>query len=121
MDETSQGPQAVQDQHLPSASSRIMPASRERQGVTAVERALAILDAFLGEGSRGLADLAKATGLAKPTVLRALVSLERTGYIVRLSDSRYQLGAKAMQLGAAYRANFRLDQHVLPVLQWLAK
>lgn len=121
MDETSQWPQGVQDQHLPSASSQIMPAARKTQGVTAVERALAILDAFLGEGSRGLADLAKATGLAKPTVLRALVSLERTGYIVRLSDGRYQLGAKTMQLGAAYRANFRLDQHVLPVLQWLAK
>ncbi len=97
------------------------PAVRKTQGVTAVERALTILDAFLAEGSRGLADLAKATGLAKPTVLRALVSLERTGYVVRLSDGRYQLGAKTMQLGAAYRATFRLDQHVLPVLQRLAE
>ena len=93
---------------------------RKAQGVNAAERALAILDAFIGDGSRGLAELAKATDLAKPTVLRLLVSLERSGYVVRLNDGRYQLGATLMQLGAAYRNNFRLDQHVLPVLAQLA-
>jgi len=93
---------------------------RAPQGVNAAERALAILDAFIGDGPRRLAEIAKATGLAKPTVLRLLVSLERSGYVVRLSDGRYQLGAKLMQLGAAYRSNFRLDQHVLPVLEQLA-
>jgi DNA-binding IclR family transcriptional regulator len=93
---------------------------RKPQGVNAAERAFAILDAFIGEGSRGLADIAKATGLAKPTVLRLLVSLERSGYVVRLSDGRYKLGAKLMQLGATYRGSFRLEQHVLPVLEHLA-
>jgi DNA-binding IclR family transcriptional regulator len=93
---------------------------RKAQGVNAAERALALLDAFIGDGSRGLADLAKATELAKPTVLRLLVSLERSGYVVRLADGRYQLGAKLMQLGATYRDNFRLDQHVLPVLEQIA-
>lgn len=93
---------------------------RKPQGVNAAERALAVLDAFIGDGSRGLAEIAKATDLAKPTVLRLLVSLERSGYVVRLSDGRYQLGAKLMQLGATYRSNFRLDQHVLPVLELLA-
>ena len=92
---------------------------RKAQGVNAAERALAVLDAFIGDGSRGLAELAKATGLAKPTVLRLLVSLERAGYVVRLNGGRYQLGAKLMQLGATYRNNFRLDQHVLPVLEQL--
>ena len=99
----------------------MLPApTRRRQGVNAAERALAVLDAFIGSGSRGLAELAKATDLAKPTVLRLLVSLERSGYVVRLADGRYQLGAKLMQLGATYRGNFRLDQHVLPVLEQLA-
>ena len=96
------------------------PQPARKDGVTAAERALAILDAFIGDGSRGLAELAKATALAKPTVLRLLVSLERAGYVVRLSDGRYQLGAKLMLLGATYRNNFRLDQHVLPVLAQLA-
>ena len=62
------------------------PQPARKDGVTAAERALAILDAFIGDGSRGLAELAKATALAKPTVLRLLVSLERAGYVVRLSD-----------------------------------
>jgi DNA-binding IclR family transcriptional regulator len=90
-------------------------------GVIAVERSLSILDAFLGaSATRGLSELARATGLAKPTVLRNLVSLERGGYIVRLADGRYQLGARLLQLGEAYRAQFRLEDHVMPVLRELA-
>jgi DNA-binding IclR family transcriptional regulator len=94
--------------------------THKAQGVNAAERALSILDVFISDGARGLAEIAKTTGLAKPTALRLLVSLERSGYIVRLSDGRYQLGAKLMQLGASYRSSFRLDQHVLPVLDQLA-
>lgn len=90
-------------------------------GIVAVERSLAILDAFLGDTpSRGLSELARSTGLAKPTVLRNLVSLERGGYVVRLADGRYQLGARLLQLGEAYRAQFRLKDHVMPVLEQLA-
>lgn len=95
---------------------------RPRQGgIVAVERSLSILDAFMGAApTRGLSELARATRLAKPTVLRNLVSLERCGYIVRLADGRYQLGARLLQLGEAYRAQFRLGDHVLPVLRELA-
>jgi DNA-binding IclR family transcriptional regulator len=95
------------------------------QGVAAVQRALAILDSFIGDRSdespRSLADISRATGLAKPTAMRSLVSLDEAGYIVRLSDGRYALGAKTLQLGESYRANFKLDQHVLPVLRQLSK
>lgn len=97
-------------------------ATRRANGVTAVERGLAILDAFLGGGaSCGLSELARATGLPKPTVLRSLVSLERMGYVVRLAEGRYQLGGRLVQLGDAYRAQFRLEDHVLPVLRHLAQ
>jgi len=86
-----------------------------------MERGLSILDAFLGAGdSRGLAELARATHLPKPTVLRSLASMERMGYVVRLPDRRYKLGARLLQLGDAYRARFRLDDHVLPVLNGVA-
>jgi DNA-binding IclR family transcriptional regulator len=91
------------------------------QGVAAVQRALAILDTFAGAGARTLADIARITGLAKPTVMRSLVSLDEAGYVVRLSDGRYALGAKTFQLGTTYRANFNLEQHVLPVLQRLSQ
>lgn len=95
---------------------------RRAGGIVAVERSLAILDAFLGgEHSRRLSELARGTGLAKPTVLRNLVSLERMGYVARLADGRYQLGVRLLLLGEAYRAHFRLEDHVLPVLRRLAE
>jgi DNA-binding IclR family transcriptional regulator len=94
---------------------------RKPKGVVAVERGLAILDAFLGmTDARGLSELARATELPKATVLRCLISLERMGYVVRLSGGRYQLGARLLHLGDTYRANFRLEDHVLPVIQQLA-
>ena len=91
------------------------------QGVATVQRTLAILDSFIGSGTRSLAEIAKITGLAKPTVMRSLVSLDEAGYVVRLSDGRYALGAKTFQLGSTYRANFNLEHHVLPVLQQLSQ
>ncbi len=95
---------------------------RKSSGVVAVERALGILDAFLGlPESRGLSELARATELPKPTVLRSLVSMERMGYVIRLANGRYQLGAKLLQLADSYCANFKLEEHVLPLLRQLAQ
>lgn len=89
-------------------------------GVIAVDRALSILDTFISAtGALTLSEIAKATGLVKPTVLRSLSSLERGGYVLRVQDRRYQLGAKAIQLGASYTRNFRLESVVLPVLRRL--
>jgi DNA-binding IclR family transcriptional regulator len=97
-------------------------AAPRNKGINSVERALSILDLFMAEGSsRGLSELSRGTGLVKPTVLRCLVSLQTTGYVVRLPNGRYQLGAKLLQLGNAYRSGFRLDEHVLPVLHRLAE
>ena len=107
---------------VPAAASQAGGPPRRLGGVMAVERGLAILDAFLDAGpSRGLSELARATRLPKPTVLRCLVSMERAGYVVRLTDGRYQLGGRLLQLGDGYRANFRLEDHVLPALRHLAE
>lgn len=106
---------------MDSSEPSVIPLKR-RVGVTAMERGLSILDAFLTEGdSRGLAELARATQLPKPTVLRSLASMERMGYVVRLPDRRYKLGPRLLQLGDAYRARFRLGDHVLPVLHHLTR
>jgi DNA-binding IclR family transcriptional regulator len=95
--------------------------TRKTQGVNAVNRALALLNTFLdGKKSLSLADLTKRTQLVKPTVLRLLLSLESSGYVVRLENGKYQLGAKVMQLGSVYRANFALEGLILPVLQHLS-
>ena len=105
-----------------SKKAKSPPPARRTKGINSVERALSILDLFLAEGaSRGLTELSKGAGLVKPTVLRCLVSLQARGYVVRLPSGRYQLGARLLQLGNAYRSGFRLDEHVLPVLRQLAE
>jgi DNA-binding IclR family transcriptional regulator len=96
--------------------------TRSTQGVNAVNRALTLLDVFLdGEKSLSLAELTKRTRMVKPTVLRLLISLVSGGYVVRLENGQYQLGAKVMQLGTVYRTNFALEGLILPILQHLSE
>ncbi len=89
-------------------------------GVAALERGLAILDAFTsGRAILSLAELAQATGLYKSTILRLLTSLLRRGYVQRLDDGRYRLGAAAFHLGRIYQGAFNLREVVEPVLRSL--
>src|SRR5690242_3577423 len=112
------------DLRLISSDTRLRMAEKrphKTKGVNAVNRALSLLDVFLDGGAAlSLAELTKRTRLVKPTVLRLLVSLENAGYLTRLENGHYQLGAKVMQLGTVYRTNFALEAHVLPVLRHLA-
>jgi DNA-binding IclR family transcriptional regulator len=92
-----------------------------RDGVAAVDRALALLEVFdRDEVSLSLADLAAASGLVKSTVLRLAASLERGGFLRRVADGRYRLGPALARLGARYQASFALSDHVVPVLERLA-
>lgn len=87
-------------------------------GVAAVERALAILDAFTEQDhALTLAQLAARTGFYKSTLLRLAVSLEKKGYLIRLADGGWRLGAAASRLGAVYQSAFDLGDIVEPVLQ----
>jgi DNA-binding IclR family transcriptional regulator len=93
---------------------------QKEQGVAAIDRALAIVEALAAEVSpRTLAQLAAATGFYKSTILRLLGSLERGELVGRLKDGRYVLGAAAFRLGMAYERANPLRQHVIPVLQEL--
>jgi DNA-binding IclR family transcriptional regulator len=88
-------------------------------GVAAVERALAILAAFDDHApALTLAELAVRTGLYKSTILRLLVSLQRTGFINQGSDNRYRIGVQAWRVGS----NFTLDleQVLLPTMESLS-
>ena len=94
---------------------------RRTKGVQSVERALSILDAFIGNGgSHSLTELARSTKLVKPTVLRSLVSLENFGYVIRTVEGRYELAGKTQELAAAYAKVFKIEDRVLPVLRDLA-
>ena len=87
-------------------------------GVAALERGLSILEAFKpGRAVLSLAELAALTGLYKSTILRLCASLLRCGYLHRLPDGRYRLGAAVFRLGRIYQGSFDLRDAVEPVLR----
>jgi len=91
------------------------------KGVSAAERALAVLTAFRrGDGALSLAELAERTGLVKSTILRLALSLQRYRLLARLPDGSYRLDAETLRLGTAYQQAFRLSDHVMPALEQLA-
>jgi DNA-binding IclR family transcriptional regulator len=96
--------------------------AREEGGVIAVERALAVLDAFTdGDKSLSLAELARRVSLSKPTVLRLARSLTRSGYLARNDDTSWRLGPKLVRLGALYQKGFRIEDYVQPALRRLSQ
>lgn len=94
-----------------------MASAQAAEGVMAVDRALSIVAALEARAEpHTLTQLSRTTGLYKSTILRLLTSLERAGYVVRLGDHRYVLGAMAFRLGLAYERANPLREFVLPVL-----
>ncbi|ONG57042.1 transcriptional regulator [Pseudoroseomonas deserti] len=90
------------------------------EGVASAERTLTLLSAFRkGDGAVSLAELSARTGLVKSTIMRLAVSLEAHGYLGRLPDGSYRLEAELLRLGAIYQQSFRLEAHVMPVLERL--
>lgn len=89
-------------------------------GVTAVERALAVIECFRdGDGPLSLKILAERSGLNKATIIRLIVSLEKFGYIVRTGQGEYDIGPMFMHFGSIYQASFSMSQHAVPILRQL--
>lgn len=87
-------------------------------GVAAVDRALALLDAFKdSDYSLTLAEIAQRTGLYKSTILRLADSLQRAGFLKRLADGSFQVGPQPLRLGAIYQRQCRTSEHVPAVLR----
>jgi len=90
------------------------------QGVAAAERALSILRAFRkGDEAVSLAELADRTGLVKSTIMRLAVSLGEHGFLEHQPDGSYRLDAEVLRLGSIYQQSFRLEPHVMPILEAL--
>ena len=90
------------------------------EGVASADRALTVLSAFRkGDRALSLAELAERTGLVKSTIMRLAISLEEHGYLAREDDGAYRLDAEVLRLGTIYTQSFRLDAHVIPVLEKL--
>lgn len=96
--------------------------STNTKRVEAVERALALLDAFKhGKAILTLTELAQATGFYKSTVLRLMNTLEHHGYVSRSAQGAYQLGVSVFHLGLLYKQSFDVEDIIRPTLYELVK
>lgn len=111
---------ATRDGRELSSADPLPDPSTAPGGVTAVDRALALLAAFRpGDRSLGLAELALRTGLYKSTVLRLLASLTHARLVQRQADGRYALGSEIARLHGVFSAASSREALVMPVLQAL--
>ncbi|MBV8951862.1 MAG: IclR family transcriptional regulator [Actinobacteria bacterium] len=69
-------------------------------GVGVLDKAVTILAVLAERGPLGLADLVHETGLARPTVHRLAVALERQGLAGRDDAGRFRLGARLVAWGS---------------------
>ena len=92
-----------------------------RYRIQAIERAVAILNAFSAEEPEfGVTDLAARLDLHKSTVHRFLVNLEAAGLVERdRRTSRYRLGLRIFELGGLVLQQMNLWDEALPFLEGL--
>ena len=97
-------------------------AKPQETGVTAVARALQIMEAFrIGERQLTLAELSRRTKLHNTTVLRLARTLALSDYMVQSEDGQWRLGPAAGWLGARYQAGFDINNVVEPTLRALSQ
>lgn len=81
-------------------------------------RTLAVLEAFeTGDVSLPLAELARRTGLPKPTVHRMALEMCRERMLERLDDGSYQLGLRLFEIGERVQTPRTLSQAALPIME----
>ncbi|WP_246674784.1 IclR family transcriptional regulator [Mesorhizobium sp. B2-3-6] len=96
--------------------------STSADGVAALDRAIAILDAFTtADRSLSLSEIAARTGLYKSTILRLANSLLRGQLLERLDDGRYRIGPASFRLGALYQRSVVAVDILLPIMRDLCE
>ncbi|HHM8712932.1 TPA: IclR family transcriptional regulator [Pseudomonas aeruginosa] len=95
---------------------------KDRQFVTALARGLELLRCFTPrESLLGNHELAKKTGLPKPTVSRLTHTLTRLGYLRHLPHSgKYQLEVGVMSFGYAMLSNLSIRALARPLMEEMA-
>lgn len=89
--------------------------------VEALARGLDVLACFDADHrTMSLSDVAAATGLARPTARRLLLTLEELGF-VRVTSGAYALTPKVLSLGTAYVSSLGLWEIARPHLQSLVR
>ncbi len=104
-------------------SAEKTPGNKERQFVTALARGLDLLRCFSpGEVFLGNAELAKRTGIPKPTVSRLTYTLTRLGYLSYSEiTGKYQLGVGVLSLGHSLLSNLDVRRFARPWMRELAE
>lgn len=102
---------------------RAVPGNGGRYRIQAIERAVAILNAFSAERPEyGVTELAEELNLHKSTVHRFLVNLEAAGLVERSPRSgRYRLGLRILELGGLVMQQLSLWDEALPFLEGLVR
>ncbi|ENZ1659090.1 TPA: IclR family transcriptional regulator [Pseudomonas aeruginosa] len=95
---------------------------KDRQFVTALARGLELLRCFTPrESLLGNQELAKKTGLPKPTVSRLTHTLTRLGYLRHLPHcGKYQLEVGVMSFGYAMLSNLSIRALARPLMEEMA-
>lgn len=95
----------------------------DRQFVSALARGLEILRCFRpGEAFLSNSEMAKRTGMPKPTISRLTHTLTTLGYLHFSKDQgRYELGAGVLALGYSLLANMDVRKLARPGMQELAE
>lgn len=89
--------------------------------IEALARGLEVIAAFeAGRPAMSLTEVATATGLARPTARRILLTLEELGY-VRSGEQGYVLTPRVLELGVAYVRSTGLWDVARPHLEWLSE
>ena len=89
--------------------------------IEALARGLDVIQAFQPhQPAMTLAAVASATGLARPTARRILLTLEQLGY-VRPAGRGYELTPRVLDLGMSYVLSSGLWEVARPHLEWLVE
>ena len=90
----------------------------DRMFVNALARGLEILRVFNpSDGALGNQEIARRTGIPKPTVSRLAYTLTKLGYLIYFPDTRrYQLGPAGLSLGYAILNRLRIRQVARPLM-----
>ena len=96
---------------------------KDRKFVEALARGLDVLRAFThGTVVMGNQDIARITGLPKPTVSRMTYTLTKLGYLSYSQQlEKYQLDSGVLALGYAYVSNLRVRQLAKPYMDEFAR
>jgi IclR family acetate operon transcriptional repressor len=80
---------------------KTQPRSNPANGVQSLHRALDLIEAIFGSGPMTLRDAASRADLAEPTTHRLLNTMVDRGFVRRLPDRRYGLGARLIPMGSS--------------------